>query len=95
MHTMLSPLVYSCPCPSTHHLVLQVLLFAERNKLPGLKRLLEAGGAHVLNKITIPGLKDVTHAFINISYFPKESVSEERLFFVKGSMGHGHMYRSI
>ena len=27
---------------------LQVLLFAERNKLSGLRRLLEAGGAQVL-----------------------------------------------
>ncbi len=29
-------------------LVRQVLLFAERNKVPGMKRLLEAGGAVVL-----------------------------------------------
>ena len=32
--------------------VVQVLLFAERNKLPGLRRLLEAGGAQVLRWAT-------------------------------------------
>ncbi len=52
--------------------VYQVLLFAERNKVPGMKRLLEAGGAQVL---TPSSHKAATHAFISISYFPKDSVS--------------------
>ncbi len=52
--------------------VYQVLLFAERNKVPGMKRLLEAGGAQVL---TPSSHKSATHAFISISYFPKDSVS--------------------
>ena len=50
----------------------QVLLFVERNKLPGLKRLLEAGGATVVTRITTTVLKEVTHAFIAMAQFPKE-----------------------
>ena len=50
----------------------QVLLFVERNKLPGLKRLLEAGGATVVTRITTTILKEVTHAFIAMAQFPKE-----------------------
>ena len=50
----------------------QVMLFVERNKLPGLKRLLEAGGASVVTRITTAVLKEVTHAFIAMSHFPKE-----------------------
>ena len=49
-----------------------MLLFVERNKLPGLKRLLEAGGATVVTRITTAVLKEITHAFIAISHFPKE-----------------------
>ncbi|XP_064393637.1 DNA topoisomerase 2-binding protein 1-A-like isoform X3 [Halichondria panicea] len=54
----------------------KVLLFAERNKVPGMKRLLEAGGAQVL---TPSSHKAATHAFISISYFPKDSLSLEQL----------------
>lgn len=50
----------------------QVMLFVERNKLPGLKRLLEAGGATVVTRITTTVLKEVTHAFIVMAQFPKE-----------------------
>ncbi len=53
----------------------KVLVFAEKGKLPGLKRLLEAGGATVVGNHTPSALKDVTHAFITISQFPKDSVS--------------------
>ena len=49
-----------------------MILFVERNKLPGLKRLLEAGGATVVTRITTAVLKEVTHAFITMSQFPKE-----------------------
>ena len=48
------------------------MLFVERNKLPGLKRLLEAGGATVVTRITMAVLREVTHAFITMSQFPKE-----------------------
>ena len=48
------------------------MLFVERNKLPGLKRLLEAGGAQVVTRITSADPKEVSHAFIAMSHFPKE-----------------------
>ena len=48
------------------------MLFVEHSKLPGLKRLLEAGGAQVITRITAAVLREVTHAFIVMSHFPKE-----------------------
>ena len=53
----------------------KVLVFAEKMKLPGLKRLLEAGGATVINNHTPSGIKGATHAFITLSHFPRDSVS--------------------
>lgn len=53
----------------------RVLVFAEKGKLPGLRRLLEAGGAAVVANHTPSGVKGVTHAFITISHFPRDSVS--------------------
>ncbi len=54
----------------------RVLVFAEKVKLPGLKRLLEAGGATVVGNHTHSGIKGVTHAFITLSHFPKELVRD-------------------
>lgn len=53
----------------------KVLVLAEKSKLPGLKRLLEAGGATVVGKPSIATIKGVTHAFITISHFPQDLVS--------------------
>ena len=53
----------------------KVVIFAEKAKLPGLKRLLEAGGATVVANHTPSGMKGVTHAFITISQFPREMVN--------------------
>lgn len=53
----------------------KVVVFAEKSKLPGLKRLLEAGGASVVSSHAPSVMKGVTHAFITISHFPKDSVS--------------------
>ena len=53
----------------------RVMVFAEKAKLPGLKRLLEAGGATVVSSHTQSALRGVTHAFITMSHFPKDSVS--------------------
>ena len=53
----------------------KVVVFAEKNKLPGLRRLLEAGGATVVTSHTPSALRGVTHAFITMSHFPKDAVS--------------------
>ena len=55
----------------------KVLVFAEKGKLPGLKRLLESGGATVVGSHTPSALKGVTHAFITMNHFPKASVSQK------------------
>ena len=55
----------------------KVLVFAEKSKLPGLKRLLEAGGAIVVCKPSQATMKGVTHAFITITHFPQDQVSCE------------------
>lgn len=50
----------------------KVLVFAEKGKLPGLKRLLEAGGATVMGNHTPSGRRGTSHAFITSAYVPKD-----------------------
>lgn len=57
----------------------KVLVFAEKSKLPGLKRLLEAGGATVVSKPSQATIRGVTHAFITITHFPQDLVSYHTL----------------
>ena len=70
-------------------LLQQVILFVEKNKLPGLRRLLEAGGAQVVTRITAAVLKEVTHAFITMSHFPKEVRVQETTEF---KLLHEHVH---
>ncbi|CAI8009256.1 DNA topoisomerase 2-binding protein 1-A [Geodia barretti] len=69
----------------THHS--SVLLYCERSKTAGLRRLLEAGGATVFTntaKLSEGELRQVSHAFVSNafignSHWPKDSLSLEEL----------------
>ena len=50
----------------------KVMVFADKGKLPGLKRLLEAGGASIVSSLTPSGRRSCTHAFITVSQFPND-----------------------
>ena len=50
----------------------KVLVFADKGKLSGLKRLLEAGGAIVMGSHKASGRRGTTHAFITVNCIPKD-----------------------
>ncbi len=50
----------------------KVMVFADKGKLPGLKRLLEAGGASIVSSHTPSGRRGCTHAFIAMAHFPND-----------------------
>lgn len=50
----------------------KVMVFADKGKLPGLKRLLEAGGASIVSSYTPSGRRGCTHAFITMTHFPSD-----------------------